>query len=223
MIIYHGSRDIIERPRYGMGRPHNDYGLGFYCTEELVMAQEWAVDEGRDGFANSYALDTRGLSILRLGSDAYTTLHWLAMLLENREFDMPSALAAEAKDYLLDRFSVPYRESDIVIGYRADDSYFSFAQDFLNGTIHYRQLTQAMHLGKLGQQVVLKSERSFERLSFCKAIPADSKTWFPRKQQRDRIARHAYRDVTMEKRKKDDLFILTILNEEIGPDDPRLR
>ena len=43
------------------------------------------------------------------------------------------------------------------IGYRADDSYFSFASDFINGAISYRQLCNAMCLGKLGQQFVLKS------------------------------------------------------------------
>lgn len=223
MRIYHGSKDLIRQPEFGKGKKNNDYGLGFYCTEELCMAQEWAVDEGRDGYANVYELDRSDLSILRLNSDKYTTLHWLAVLLKNREFDMPSALAMEAKEYLLERFLTPYEDVDIVIGYRADDSYFSFAQDFLNGTIHYRQLQQAMHLGKLGQQVVLKSERAFSRLVFIDALPTLSSAWFARKQQRDRAARYAYRDIATQKRKKDDLYILNILDEGIGPDDQRLR
>ncbi|MBQ2640754.1 MAG: DUF3990 domain-containing protein, partial [Lachnospiraceae bacterium] len=32
--IYHGSVKIIEKPQYGAGRRDNDYGLGFYCTED---------------------------------------------------------------------------------------------------------------------------------------------------------------------------------------------
>ena len=39
--LYHGSSDIIEKPVYGYGKPYNDYGLGFYCTDSLEMAKEW--------------------------------------------------------------------------------------------------------------------------------------------------------------------------------------
>ena len=50
-------------------------------------------------------------------------------------------------------------EYDVIIGYRADDSYFSFAKDFINNTISVEQLAEAMRLGELGIQIVLKSER----------------------------------------------------------------
>ena len=51
-------------------------------------------------------------------------LHWLTILLENREFDASTPLAAEAKDYLLQNFHLNYKTADVIIGYRADDSYF---------------------------------------------------------------------------------------------------
>ncbi len=223
MRIYHGSKDIIERPVFGRGKAHNDYGLGFYCTEDLRMAKEWAVDENHCGYANAYDLNMDGLDVLRLGGEGCTVLHWLAVLLENRTFDMPSILAAEAREYLLENFSVPYKEADIIVGYRADDSYFSFAQDFLNGTIPYRHLRQAMHLGKLGQQVVLKSERAFARVEFCDALPAPCELWFPKKQARDLAARQSYTEITTQKRKQGDLYMVHILDEGILPDDPRLR
>ena len=44
LIIYHGSENIIEVPEYGKGKPYNDYGLGFYCTEYVELAKEWACD-----------------------------------------------------------------------------------------------------------------------------------------------------------------------------------
>ena len=69
----------------------------------------------------------------------------LTVLLQNREFDIPSGLALDEKEYLLANFSVDYESCDAIIGYRADDSYFSFAQDFINGTISYRQLNNAMY------------------------------------------------------------------------------
>lgn len=42
-IIYHRSDHIIERPKFGYGKTYNDYGVGFYCTENSSMAKEWGV------------------------------------------------------------------------------------------------------------------------------------------------------------------------------------
>ena len=59
MLIYHGSNKIIEKPAFGLGKIHNDYGQGFYCTESIELAKEWACDRMRDGYANAYELDIR--------------------------------------------------------------------------------------------------------------------------------------------------------------------
>ena len=40
--LYHGSENIIDVPTYGKGARHNDYGKGFYCTEDIELAKEWA-------------------------------------------------------------------------------------------------------------------------------------------------------------------------------------
>ena len=221
--LYHGSSDIIERPLFGYGKAYNDYGLGFYCTESLEMAREWGVGKDRDGYANSYELECEGLQILNLNGPEYCILHWLAVLLENREFDTPSGLAYEAKDYLARTFAVDYEKYDAIIGYRADDSYFSFAQDFLNGTISYRQLNNAMHLGKLGQQFVLKSPEAFRRIQFTGSEIAESSEWYAKKMLRDRTARREYFDVEWNRRQRGDLYITQILDEEMMADDPRLR
>ena len=221
--LYHGSAQMVSRPLYGQGKRYNDYGQGFYCTESSELAAEWAVDENRDGFINRYELECDGLNILDLNADEYGTLHWLAILLENRTFDMPSVLAAEAKEYLLTHFTVDYRKRDAIIGYRADDSYFSFAQDFLNGTISYRQLNNALRLGNPGQQFVLKSPTSFDRIAFCGAEIVDSRIWYPRKRLRDRSARREYFDTERSRRKKGDIYVMQIMDEGMNADDPRLR
>lgn len=88
MVIFHGSENIIDKPIYGKGKSNNDYGRGFYCTEDYDLACEWSVDENRNGFVNSY---------------------------------------------------------DVIRGYRADDSYFAYAQDFISNTISLEQLSRAMH------------------------------------------------------------------------------
>ena len=221
--IYHGSSNIIEKPVFGYGKLYNDYGLGFYCTDNLEMAKEWGVGKEQNGYANCYEIDCSGLRILDLNAPEFNILHWLAILLQNREFDVPSGLALEAKEYLLANFSVDYENYDVIIGYRADDSYFSFAQDFINGTISYRQLNNAMHLGKLGQQFVLKSKEAFERIQFVGSEVAKSSEWYAKKMLRDKTARREYFSVERNKRQRGDLYITQIMDEEMMPNDMRLR
>lgn len=221
--IYHGSQSIIEKPVFGKGKPYNDYGLGFYCTDSLDMAKEWGADANRVGYANCYTIDCNGLTILDLNSEEYCILHWLAVLLENREFDTPSGLALEAKRYIGKEFALDYKNYDVITGYRADDSYFSFAQDFVNGTISYRQLREAMYLGKLGRQFVLKSKEAFERIIFEGYEIAEPNEWYARKIRRDKSARSAYFNMERSKWQKGDLYIVQILDEEMKADDSRLR
>ena len=223
ITLYHGSDHIIEKPVFGYGKSYNDYGLGFYCTQNLSLAKEWAVGKNQDGYANIYTFDDAGLQILNLNAPEYGLLHWLAILLQNRTFDAPSALAWEAKNYLLAHFATDYETADAIIGYRADDSYFSFAQDFINGTISYRQLGNAMHLGNLGEQFVLKSESAFERLQFVKYEIASHQEWFAQKMQRDRKARRDYFSLERNRRQRGDIYITQIMDEEMQSNDPRLR
>lgn len=220
--IYHGSSQIIEKPEFGYGKPYNDYGLGFYCTEQIDMAREWGVSKEKDGIANCYEIDCSGLEILNLNDEKYCILHWLSILLENREFEVSSALAAEAKEYILKNFKIEYEEYDAIVGYRADDSYFSFAQDFINGAISYRQLNRAMYLGKLGQQFVLKSKKAFQQIEFTGYELAASKEWYRKKMLRDRNARREYFDVERNKRQKGDLYMIQIMDGEMKLDDLRL-
>ncbi len=221
--IYHGSKDIIQKPTFGLGKKYNDYGQGFYCTDSIELAKEWGVDRQRSGYANEYEIDCTGLTILDLNADKYGILHWLGILLENREFDIPTPLAAESKEYILKHFNVSYNDYDIITGYRADDSYFSFAQDFINGAISYRQLNRAMYLGKLGQQFVIKSARAFERIQYIGYEVAENDEWFLKKEMRDKSARREYFDMDRNKRQRGDIYITQIMDEEIKPNDSRLR
>ncbi len=223
LTLYHGSSFIIERPEFGKGNPFNDYGLGFYCTETLELAKEWACSIGQDGFANRYSFRTDGLSILNLTDRNYNILNWLAILLVNRKFNLSIDIAAQGKEYLASTFLPPYENYDIIIGYRADDSYFSFASAFLNNTISLAQLERAMSLGKLGEQVVLKSEQAFSHLHFEESIPAERTIYYPKKAARDSKARAAFRAERKAALVRDVVYMIDILREEWKNDDARLR
>lgn len=221
--LYHGSIDKIVKPKFGFGKRNNDYGIGFYCTEVEDLAKEWAVGKDHDGFANRYEIDEEGLDILNLNDEKYCVLHWLAVLMENRQFETEYGIAQEAKDYLIKNFAVPYKEVDVVIGYRADDSYFSFAQDFISGTISYRQLSAAMRLGKLGNQYVLKSEKAFSAIRYVDSFPATRSEWLSRKESRDMAARTEYLKQLRKQRLPGELRIFNIIDEGITSGDKRLR
>lgn len=49
-----------------------------------------------------------------------------------------------------------------------------------------------MYLGKLGEQIVLKSRKAFEQLSFQEAIYAEKETYYPKKMNRDQGARRHF-------------------------------
>ena len=221
MFIFHGSCQVIKNPIYKGGKPYNDYGYGFYCTEDPDMAREWSVDAERNGYVNKYELAIEKLKILNL--EEYGLLSWLAVLLENRTFDVSTPLAREGKKYIIREFLPEYEQYDVICGYRADDSYFSFAQDFINGVISYDQLNRAMHLGRLGKQVVIKSKDAFDVIRWVDAVEVSSEEWFPRKAARDSKARQEYADMNKEQYIRGALYITRILDEEIKRNDARLQ
>ena len=223
MILYHGSEKIIENPSYGKGNLRNDYGRGFYCTENEELAKEWACSNNKNGFANKYELDLRGLNILYLNSEQYNILHWLSILTKNRTYWESSTISESAKKYLAENFMIDTNGFDIIIGYRADDSYFSFARDFVSGSISYRQLNEAMKLGELGEQIVLVSKKAFENIKFISSSSADAQLYYLKKKQRDHEARKKYRETKSMENLKEELFIIDIMREEMKQDDPRLR
>ncbi len=223
MLVYHGSNHIVEIPVYHGGKSTNDYGYGFYTTENIELAKEWACADQRDGFVNSYELDWDDLKILRLNSPDYHILNWLAILTKYRSYWQSGSIAEEAKKYLQQHFFVDPSPYDIIIGYRADDSYFTFAQDFVAGTISLSKLSEAMHLGSLGEQIVLKSRAAFARIHFVEAEPAAADIYYEKKILRDREARRAYRSFRQPVSGINELYMIDIMREGIKNGDPRLR
>jgi len=225
MRIYHGSSVEIPKPQLGKGRPNNDYGRGFYCTEDIEMAREWAC-RGKEppGWVNAYELSEGDLSVLDLMSPEYTILNWMAVLLTNRTFDLDTDIAIEVKDYLVANFMPPVIESDVVIGYRADDSYFNYADSFVNNTLSLSRLNEALHLGRLGQQVALRTDKAFESLSF---IGSEEVTWneyHPRYVTRDSDARMRWREtVRKAPHAADDLFAVDIIRKGLRHGDKILQ
>ena len=220
ITIYHGSEQIVDVPTYGKGKKNNDFGLGFYCTESDDLAKEWAVSSLRNGFSNKYTLDTEYLNVLNLNSSDYTILNWIAVLVEHRVFSLKTPVARRAKRYLIDNFGVNVNAFDLITGYRADDSYFDYAESFLNNGISVEQLARAMKLGKLGEQIVLKSQFAFSKIKFESFDVAEKDIFYVLRKARDDDANKTYLEMLEEE--DDGLYIQDIMRGGIKNDDPRI-
>lgn len=220
ITLFHGSEKVIEAPSFGEGKRNNDFGLGFYCTETENLAKEWAVSSLRDGFCNRYTLDTEYMKILNLNSPDYTILNWIAVLVEHRLFSIRTPIARRAKKYLIDNFGINVNAFDIVTGYRADDSYFDYAESFLNNAISVEQLAAAMKLGKLGEQIVLKSQFAFSRIRFEEFDVAEKEEFYVLRKARDDEANRLYLKLLEEE--SDGLYIQDIIRGGITNDDSRI-
>jgi len=221
--IYHGSVSQIPAPKYGVGKPYIDYGLGFYCTENIEMAKEWACASNEDGFANQYTLDLDGLKVLYLNEKPYHILNWLAILLVNRKCVVADGIPQRAKDYIIEHFLVDYSAYDVIVGYRADDSYFSYAGDFVSNSLSLNDLRQAMALGKLGEQIVLKSKKAFDTLQFVQSVPANKETYFQNYSKRDTEARDNYKQIASQPVAENEIYVLDIIRNKWTNDEPRLQ
>ena len=218
--IYHGSEKNIIKPIFGEGKKNNDFGLGFYCTKDINLAKEWAVSSLKDGFANKYILNIEYLKILNLNSSEYTILNWIAILVEHRLFSLKSPVAQRAKKYLIDNFGINVNAFDVIIGYRADDSYFDYAESFLNNSITVEQLAKAMKLGKLGEQIVIKSQYAFSCLTYDGFEIAKKEEFYEYRKVRNDNANKMYLDILEDE--SDGLYIQDIIRLEIKNNDTRI-
>lgn len=125
------------------------------------------------------------------------------------------------REWLLEHFLPDVDGYDVVIGYRADDSYFSFARAFVNNEISLEQLSYAMRLGKLGEQYVLKSQKAIsgDTLSFLEGV--DSVEYYVKRRARDEQARNAYRK-KVEEDDIDGIYMRDLIRGEVSAEDERL-
>ena len=191
-ILYYGSEFIIEKPEYLKGNDHNDYGLGFYCCSNKELAKEWAARKSGHGYINRYRIRDDRLKILDLTKPPYdNVLFWVALLMHNRELssDLRSNFPRELK-YLEDKYLINVQNYDVVIGYRADDSYFRFPEAFVRSEITLESLNRIFQAGELGKQYVLISGRAFRlinSLDYQEASVASREDYYKRKSGADKV------------------------------------
>lgn len=165
MLFYYGADKIVDKPIYNYGNSSNDYGLGFYLTTDKRMAELWASKNKNGGYVIKYELDINELNVLYLNnSDKESVLKWISLLIRHRFSNDDYERAKSTIDFLSNKYYVDLSNYDLIVGYRADDSYFSYSRDFVFNDLSLEMLKKAMELGNLGLQYVLKSKKAFDKI-----------------------------------------------------------
>ncbi|MDR3596622.1 DUF3990 domain-containing protein [Clostridium sp.] len=208
--IYHGSTDIVKTPKYGYGKENNDYGRSFYCTADRRSGSLWSVNKGEDGYNNRYEIDIDGLKILELNKD--DILLWMSILLNNR---IPNNLDDDIefirKKFIKKYLKIDVKDYDIIIGYRADDSYFQIVESFLSNQLALEVLEDALNLGKLGKQFVLISSTAFERMEYLGSDLCNADELYDDYMLNDKTARFYFRQLLKESFNNGKTFVRDLL------------
>lgn len=196
ITLYHGTPAKIVVPTYGMGEEKHDYGRGFYLTESIDLAKEWAVCRPNEsnGYVHRYELDTDGLKILDFQEKG--VLAWLAELMKHRDAADSKRYRMLAKKFIA-KYGVDTDEYDVIKGWRANASYFYIAKEFVRDNIDMVILEELLSLGCLGIQYCIKSELSYSKLhEVADGLQTVEYTEFNEKyNQRDITARQKMREL----------------------------
>lgn len=167
MRLYHGSDKEIVKPIYGYGRSDCDYGSGFYLCKEEQVAKIWACQYKDGGYVNSYDIDMSLLNVLYLNHlTNEDVLRWIALLCYNRIDEQTRITSREEIEFLISHYLPNLDDIDMIVGYRADDSYYQYTRAFLSNDLPIELLKEAMELGNLGLQHVIISKKAFDIITF---------------------------------------------------------
>ena len=196
IILYHGSPNKVVVPKYGFGEEKHDYGKGFYLTENIELAKEWAVcrPDETNGWVHKFELETTDLKILDF--QKYNVLSWLAELMKHRDASDTKRYHMLAKKFI-EKYGINTSDYDVIKGWRADASYFYIAKEFVRDNIDVDILEELLSLGGLGIQYCIKSELAYSKLHEIKEdlLIVEYSEFNDKYNQRDTDARQRMRDL----------------------------
>lgn len=196
IILYHGSPNKVVVPQFGFGEGKHDYGKGFYLTENIELAKEWAVcrPDEMNGWVHKYELETDDLRILDF--QEHNILSWLAELMKHRDASDSRRYKVLSKKFI-DEYGIDTSEYDVIKGWRANASYFYIAKEFVRDNIDIEILEELLSLGGLGIQYCIKSELAYSKLTEVEdgPISVDYSEFNEKYNERDIIARKKMREL----------------------------
>lgn len=164
IILYHGSQNEKITPRFGLGNEKHDHGKGFYLTESMDLAKEWAVcrPEELNGWMHKFELEIEGLNILDFQKKDVLT--WLAELMKHRDAGDSKRYRVLSKKFI-EKYGIDTDGYDVIKGWRANASYFYIAKAFVRDEVDIDILEELLSLGGLGVQYCIKTKKAYKELT----------------------------------------------------------
>ena len=145
MILYHGSKEVVEYPEIRKARFNKDFYFGFYCTNIEKQAERWAIRYGKKGYINKYEYtENQRLNILKFDK---MTEEWLDFILNCRS-------GKDSTDY------------DLVVGGVANDKVFNTVELFFDGLIDKTEAINRLRYEKPNLQISFRTEKALSLLHF---------------------------------------------------------
>ena len=149
LIYYHGSYCEIKVPVLTKSRKRVDFGVGFYLTTDINVADKWAASKN-PSYRNVYKLDLSGLAVYTFEDDEA----WFDFVVANR---------------MGDKVDPKFAKYDVLIGKIVDDKMFSAIEDYTAQILSKEQALQIVSAMDYGLQYVLKTEKALKKIKFIKS------------------------------------------------------
>ena len=154
MILYHGSTEIVEKPKIISGDKFLDFGYGFYTTTSKEQALRWATIKKKrvkseKSYLNIYEIDNCVFS-----SDSFSILN----------FDNPSR---EWLEFVIDnRRGNIIHSYDFVRGPVANDTLYRIIVLYESGILNFEETVKRLKVNELFDQLSFHSDKALENLIF---------------------------------------------------------
>ena len=158
MILYHGSTEIVEKPKIIQGDKFLDFGYGFYTTTSKEQALRWAEIKkkrinGKKSYLNIYEIEdtvfsNQLFSILNFDNPSR---EWLEFVIRNR------------------RGSIIHNY-DVVWGPVANDTLYRIITIYESGILTFEETINRLKVHELFDQLSFHSEKVLENLVFTEKI-----------------------------------------------------
>ena len=144
IILYHGSKNIVESPEIRVTKYNKDFYFGFYCTTLDAQAKRWATRFDGKGILNEYR---------------YTPNEELSVKV------FPE-MSEEWLDFIVACRSGKSHNYDIVEGPMADDQVWDYVEDYVAGNISKAAFWELVKFKYPTHQIVFCTEQALETISF---------------------------------------------------------
>jgi len=171
MNFYHGTDQIITVIDFGKSRLRTDFGRGFYLSDKLVNAQDWAIDKPTKlGIPTvmRYEIDDaifHDAHLKRLRFDK-PTIEWLNFVRDNRRKSTPGVSKQELR-----------HSYDLVIGPIADDKVAIAVDRYCRGVLSAEETLLEIRTIRDVSQLSLHSPQTLSYIRLVSYSQRKTKRW----------------------------------------------